>query len=105
MILLADMWAGSWWGAVQPAVGDILNDVNGATITVGATVKLVGVVTAINPDPHFGSITVAPLHPAGASIPMQSGGSNPQSPNYPVPNPLLHVAQYGFEPLQLVVGS
>jgi hypothetical protein len=105
MILLAAMWGGSWWGAVPPVVGDTLLDVNGVTITLGATVKLVGTVTAINPDPHFGSITVAPAHPTGKSIPMQSGGGNPQSPNFPVPNQQLPVKTYGFEPLQLVVGS
>jgi len=105
MILIAAMWGGTWWGATPPTVGDILNDVNGVPITIGATVKLVGVVTAINPDPHFGTITVVPAHPTKASIPKQSGGGNPQSPNFPVPNQLLGVQQYGFEPLQLVVGS
>jgi hypothetical protein len=65
---------------------------------------MVGVVTAINADPHFGTIQVQPLHPTGTAIPMQSGGSNPQSPNFSVPNHQLRVLKYGFEPNQLVVG-
>lgn len=41
----------------------------GATINLGATVKLVGVVTAINAfDPHFGEVTVTVSHPAGVPV-------------------------------------
>ena len=101
--IIIDWLAGMYY--VAPVAGPYLKDVNGVTITLGATVKLVGVVTAINTDPHFGSITVAPSHPTGSFIPSQSGGGNPQSPNFQVPNQNKPVQVYGFEGLQLVVGS
>ena len=84
---------------------DSLLDHNGVTVTVGATVKLVGVVTAINQDPHFGTIVVAPSYPTGPTVPPMSGGGNPQSPNLPVPNQEKPVTYYGFQANQLIVGA
>lgn len=103
---ILDMWAGSWWPLGPPLAGDAIKDVNGVTITVGATVKLVGVVTAINPtDPHFGTIQVTPLHPGDwPATPVQTR-QLPMSPNFDTPNAQLPVKVYGLEPLQLVVGS
>jgi hypothetical protein len=46
-----------------------ITDSVGATINLGATVKLVGVVTAINAfDPHFGEVSVTLSHPAGVPV-------------------------------------
>lgn len=104
MVTLVIMWLANMY-PVLPAAGDYLRDVNGVLVTVGATVKLVGVVTAINTfDSHFGTIQVAPLHPTGASVPSQSR-IFPQSPNFAVPDQNQPVKTYGFESLQLVVGS
>lgn len=80
-------------------------DAVGTPITVGATVKLVGKVTALNQDPHYGSVTITPTYPTVANKAMESGGGNPQSPNFPVPNQQEPAVTYGFEPLQLLVGS
>ena len=44
--------------------GDLTVDHNGTAITVGATVKLIGVVTAVNPlSSHYRDITVQLAYP------------------------------------------
>lgn len=90
---------------VNTKLMDLLLDHFGTTVTVGATVKLVGTVVAIQQDPHFGTIVVAPLYPTGPTVPPQSGGGNPQSLNFATPNQQLPTTQYGFEAAQLVVGA
>ena len=100
-----DQWmAGTW--AIPPAAGDSIKDVNGVTIAVGDTVKFVATVVAINPtDPHYGSIQVVGIHPNGEQVVPDVHFGNPQSPLFPVPNPLDKAKPYGFIGLQLVVGS
>jgi len=96
---------GTVW-TVPSTIGEYLRDINGTTITVGATVKLVGTVVAINQDPHYGTIQVRPNNPNGSYIIFQGGGQ-PVSNYFPVPNPQNPEPPnvYGFEPLQLIVGS
>jgi hypothetical protein len=95
------------WPLSPPKAGEPLRDVNGVLITVGATVKLVGVVTAVSStDPHFSGIQVAPSHPNGP------GGSNPILGITDSQNPQLgqsvnpqQPVNYYFDPLQIIVGS
>lgn len=79
------MWmVGTWY--VQGPTGDVMKDVNGVALTVGATVKLVGTITSLNAnDPHFGDVAITLLHP---------NGTDPKA-----------AAQITAYPLQLVVGS
>ena len=107
MLLGGDQWlAGTWYTkSSYPLAGEPLLDVNGVTITVGATVKFVGIVTAINNDPHYGTIQVTALHPNGQAIVFDPGQGLPRSINFPIPNPQNKDTIRGFEPLQLVVGS
>jgi hypothetical protein len=103
---ILDMWAGSWWATAPPSAGDAIKDVNGVTITLGATIKMVGLVTAINTtDPHFGTIQVTPIHPNGWPAQPIEVRVFPQSSNFRTPNAQLPQGAYGYEPLQLVVGS
>jgi len=105
MVPLFDFWLNNTFP--NPAqVGASVRDVNGVLITVGATVKFVGTVVAINSnDPHYGTIAVAPLHPNGQPEVFWSDYALPQSANYPTPNPQLPSGVTGFEGVQLVVGS
>lgn len=73
----------------------------GATIAVGDTVKLVGVVTAINDnDPHFAGVIILPSYPAGGFIPA----INVTSPGPARSNPQIP-ANYAFDGSQLTKGS
>jgi hypothetical protein len=66
--------AGSWTST--PAPGTLYElDAFGTPITVGATVKLICTVTAINPlDPHFGDVQVSLNFPTGKKVsPIQIG--------------------------------
>jgi hypothetical protein len=85
-----------------------LVDANGTPITVGATVKLVGVVTSMNPfSNRFNDVKITISHPLPASFgpardQVQNGnvavdGGNDQSPGY-----RLNLA---VPPGVLVVGS
>ncbi len=50
----------------QPAAGERLIDVNGVTLTLNATVKLVGTIVSLDSrDPHFGNVGVQLIHPNG----------------------------------------
>jgi hypothetical protein len=103
MIPLIMFWES---GSFPIIIGTAARDIYGNLITLGATVKLVGVVTAINTnDPHYGEIQVVPVHP-GASPPFVPDTVNgaPQSPNFPVSNPQTAAGPYGFHPSQLIVG-
>lgn len=43
-----------------------MQDVNGTTISVGDTVKIVCKVTALNPtSTHFDNVSLTPVHPGG----------------------------------------
>ena len=76
---------GTVWLADGPLY-DQMRDVDGVAITVGATVKLVGTVSAINgTNTHYQDVTIYLLHPNGIG---------------PVAGVVLHAA-----PKQLVVGS
>jgi hypothetical protein len=84
-------WMFPWMAGtmfVPPLQGVKLQDINGVAITVGATVKMVGTVTAVNAiDGHFMNVTVTPNNP--------TPDAKTTVPKTPV----------GFHPLQLVVGS
>lgn len=61
-------WMSGLWTTPlnQPAAGVRLIDVNGTTLTMGQTVKLVGTVVSLNAvDPHFSSVGVQLIHPNG----------------------------------------
>jgi hypothetical protein len=90
-----------------PVIGNLPKDVYGAPIIVGSVVKFVGVVTAVNSnDTHYGDIQVNPLHPGSVLfIPDLQSGVFPQSPNFSPGNSQLPAQQFGFHPLQLIVGS
>lgn len=56
---------------------DAMLDANGVAITVGATVKLVGVVTSLNPfDNRFHDVTISLSHP----LPASTGGAKDMPP-------------------------
>lgn len=57
---------------------DLMVDANGAAITVGATVKLVGVVTELNPfSTKFRDVTISLSHPvSGVADDNTSPGGN-----------------------------
>ena len=93
---------GHMWPAIPGYYG---YDINGVAISVGSVVKFTGVVTAINVDPHFGTIQVTATNPTGVPSVFQSGGGEPRSSFFSTPNPQKPAKVYGFEPLQLVVGS
>lgn len=77
---------GNW--LIPPIVGSNLKDINGTTITVGATVKMVGTVLSVNSiDGHFSNVVVTPNNP---------------TPDQKTTVPKTPVA---FHPLQLIVGS
>lgn len=101
---MADFWLN---GLFPILVTDSNKDIYGQTITVGATVKFVGIVTAMNlNDPHFGDIQVMPAHPGAATfISDVQTGMEPQSPNFPVSNSQLPSGPFGFHPSQLIVGA
>ena len=85
-------WIPTGYGSLTP-VSDALTDIFGQTLAVGSYVKMIGVVTAMNPsDPHFQDITIAPLFP-------QSGLVSPQAGVFPLSSP---VKSYQFHPLQLM---
>lgn len=97
MFELAGAWPATTIG--PPPVRDI----NGVAITVGSTVKLVGLVTAINPtSTHFMEVTFQPIYPAANNLspglPQQAAFLMPQSPL-----PGKPVFQAGAS--QLIVGS
>jgi len=98
-------WMSGYWLSLFVKAGEALVDVNGATISVGSTVKFVGKVIAINQDPHYGTIQVQGNNPNGNPIMFMPGSGSPISLNYPTPNPQTPNKIYAFEPLQLVVGS
>ena len=105
LFVILQMLAGQL-GKALPAAGASLVDVNGVTITLGATVKFVGVVTAIYPtDPHYGTIEVSALHPNGLPVIFDRHYGNAQSPNYLPGNPQHGFKKTGFEAIELVVGS
>lgn len=87
--------AGNQIGTPLPAtlgVGEYTKDINGTQLAVGQTVKLVGVITAIDAtDRKFEDITIQPLHP-GFAVSVQLKAPKLQGP-------------YKFHPSQLVVGS
>lgn len=96
--------AGTW--VTNPSnIANPPKDINGVIITVGAVVKFVGQVLAINNDPHYGSIFVNGLHPNGSLIVFHHGSGVPISGNFPTPNPQQSGNTRGFEPSQLIVGS
>ena len=106
-MIFDDFWAASASSWPVQLVGTVPQDIYGNTITIGSTVKLVGIVTAINvTDSHYGEIQVTPAHPGtvGPFIPDTQTGQNPQSPNFPVSNPQLTSAPFGFHPKQLITG-
>ena len=89
---LTGRWIPTGYGGLTP-VSDSMVDIYGSTLTVGSWVKLIGVVTALNPsDPHFQDITVTPVFP-------QSGLVSPQAGVFPLSSP---VKSYQFHPLQLM---
>jgi hypothetical protein len=99
---MADFWLfGKWLPAGYPAAvtspGDASVDIFGQTISIGSLVKLVGVVTALNPlDPHFQDIVFTPLFPQSPFV-TNTVGVAPQQ------QPLVSVKCH---PLQLImVGS
>lgn len=101
-----DPWMqGGIWPYPTVLAGEAFADINGVTITVGSTVKFVGVVTALNQDQHYGSVQVTGLHPNGVINIYQPGSGSPRSLFYPTPNPQNLGVVKAFEPLQLVVGS
>jgi hypothetical protein len=93
------MWmAGRWLpsGYVTPGINDAMVDVFGQAITVGATVKLICKVIALNPsNTHFQDVTLKPIYPDSALVENECG-VYPQ--NIPSKVTFAH-------PLQLVVGS
>lgn len=97
--------SGVWITNPNNIVGNPPKDINGVVITVGAVVKFVGQVLAINTDPHYGSIFVNGLHPNGSLVIFHHGSGPPISQNFPTPNPQTSGNTRGFEPLQLIVGS
>ena len=105
LLVYADFWLQGTWSS--PLVGSANQDIYGTAITVGSYVKLVGIVTAVNlTDSHYGEIQVTPIHPGavGPFIPDVQTGQPSQSPNFPVSNPQIASAPFGFHPKQLVVG-
>lgn len=57
---------------------DLMVDANGAAITVGATVKLVGTVVELNPfSTKFRSVTITLLHPT-VNVPDDNVASGAQ---------------------------
>lgn len=98
-------WMSSAWPTSPQAIGGTQRDINGVAITVGATVKFVGTVVAINDDPHFGNIIVAPAHPDGQATVFSPGQGLPRDASFVMPNPQKPVGNRGFQPLELVVGS
>lgn len=61
-------WMNALWTklAFPPAAGEYLIDVNGVTITLGSTVKLVGTVVSLDAvAPHFDGVGIKLLHPTG----------------------------------------
>jgi hypothetical protein len=73
--LYTAFWLAGAWTYV-PAPGTLYElDAFGVPIVVGATVKLVCTVTAINPlDTHFGDVQVSINFPVGKKIsPIQTG--------------------------------
>lgn len=85
MLATVVMWLkGMWYAGTE--IGTVIKDCNGDTISMGDTVKAVGVVTGINPThPHWGDIEVTLSHPNGTG-------------------PCVGTEWY-FYPLQLVKGS
>lgn len=78
-------------------------DFNGVTIALGATVKLVGTVTALFPwDQHFGEVQVTLTHPGPAPVSSVGPVTDVAMGQFQVtlnPNP-INVA-----PTMLIVGS
>lgn len=104
---MADNWlAGKWLPATpgNPLYGDSPQDVYGVTLAVGQTVKMVGVITAINTnDPHCQDIKVTPSYPNNQLfIPSVTGDAG--NPFLPVTNPQLSDTR-SFHPWQLIVGG
>lgn len=80
---------------------DLMVDANGAAITVGATVKLVGVVTALDPfSNNFHDVTITLSHPV-AGIPDVIVGASGTS-NRPSAGA---VKTLNVHPSMLVVGA
>lgn len=65
---LAPFMSGLWGKLVfPPSDGPYLMDANGTTLTVGQTVKLVGVITSLNQSAaHFDGVSVRATHPNGS---------------------------------------
>ena len=58
-------WLQGMWGRGS-GPSSMLADVNNNTIAVGNTVKLVGVITALNPnETHFDQVSIRLTHPGG----------------------------------------
>jgi hypothetical protein len=77
-------------------------DHNGTTITVGATVKLVGTVVSINNfEPHLQGCVINPLYPSPNTVPLEN---NVQVIGQQA-NPTGLPCQVAFDGSQLIVGS
>lgn len=95
-MVAGDFWLSGRWlppGYASPGSSDSMTDIYGQAITVGSLVKLVGVVTAVQPsDPHFQDITFRPIFP-------QSGLVEPAAGVFPQNIP---VKVFQAHPLQLI---
>jgi hypothetical protein len=85
---------------------DVMTDAKGAAITVGATVKLVGVVTALNPlSNRFHDVSITLSHPlAGATFGPPKDASTSYMEGAEM-NPPGYRLKIDVPPGVLVVGS
>lgn len=87
LILAAFELSGAW--ATSTVGPPVLKDVNGVTLSVGQTVKIVGVITALSPTNGHGlEVQILPNNPS-SNVPAQiyhgyDGGPQSPTPGRPV---------------------